>query len=883
LKNLRPDGISIEEKHISRLNALALIYENYERLKNEDCKILFDERGRIDYDDMILIALDALKKEKEIRDTFRKQYRYIMVDEYQDTNGAQLQLLFSILDAERPNLCCVGDDDQAIYRFQGATLSNFRVLGEKVPSLQTIVLKDNYRSTGQIIDLSGKVIAQLPEGERIAVKDLRSCKDYDNRDIRFLEFLTEEEELAFIVEEIKRQYDQIKGDESLGDEEREKPFNNIAVLVRKRAYILKIIDAFLRAGIPYATDGEEDIRGEKRVRQMLNVLELANVGTGNNDKRSLALYKVLTSDYAGALHADILKIINRANRNKSLARDKAAATYRSFNLFQEFQECFPVREDAPPEEKESRELPVTKQLELENPCALHKAAWAINRLLTDARSRPVHDMLMRYIEDIRLYRFILERYEQDKVLRVRDLRSLVSFVNMVKESDLADPALGLDDLMKELDLREMHGMPIQGELATLSQDGVRIYTAHKAKGLEFYSVFIPFCLQQKSWPLRRKPDVIPLPADIYKSKERVEEKNRIKLLDRYDELRLFYVASTRAKSHLMYTATPAKKVIVSPFLSHLNIKSETGSPVDEEKFLVEFLRMTPKADSFTGTSEILKDMVSRLTLNPTSLNNYITCRRKFLYDNVLRLPGRKNQHLTFGNCAHKALEEVYTVYMDKKKFPVFEVFKKAFKEELEYEGVNAAIKNWCLSRLEELKEWYDREGVSPVMPIDLENKLDITLPEGLVFRGAFDKIEQEGEGAIRVIDYKTGKPDKHVKAIANCCNLSEYECDDYFRQLVAYKLLYERSRKLGDKKNIVVKGVIQFLEKASRTVDKYDLKKGEYRNITIDLTEDMVLELEKVIMDCWRDIQAIKFEKLPERDGKERCARCEYDAICWGD
>lgn len=888
LKGLRPDGVNLEDKHVSRLNALALVYENYEKLKDENAALLFDERGRKDFDDMVLIATDALKNDKELRDAFKRQYTYIMVDEYQDTNGAQLELLFAILGSGAPNICCVGDDDQAIFRFQGATLSNFRVLKERLPSLETIALKDSYRSTSDIIDLSGKIISQLPEKERIAVKKLKACRDYDSQDIQFLEFLTEEEELAFIVEEIKRQVDIIKKDGSLSGEEREKPLNNIAVLVRKREQILKVIDAFLKAGIPYATDGEEDIRQEKRVRQMLNVLELASTDTRSNERKSLALYKVLTSDYTCASHSDILKFIGFINKHKRLAKDKGDEGYWTFSFFQQFQEHFArfkkdrSNESLAPSGKDSRELAISRKLQLENPHALHKAAWAIDRLLTDAGNRPVHDMLMRYVEDTGLYRFILQQYEADKVLRVRDLRSLVSFVNMVKKADLASPAMGLDDFTEELELRDMHGMPIQGEVATLSQDGVRIYTAHKSKGLEFYTVFLPFCLQQKSWPLRTKPDVIPLPADVYKSKERVTEKSKIKLLDLYDELRLFYVASARAKSHLIYTATPAEKVIISPFLNHLGIEPKSGSPADEEKFLAGFLKTSREKDPFTDTSKILKDIVSQLTLNPTSLNNYITCGRKFLYGNVLMLPGKRNQHLTFGNCAHRALEETYTSYMENKKFPTFNFFKKCFKRELEYQGINDSIKNWCLDRLETLKDWYNKESRSPVMPLDLENKLEITLPEGIVFRGTFDKIEKEDKGAVRVIDYKTGKPDDHVKALANCRDLSKCACDDYLRQLVAYKMLYERSRRPRDEKHTVVKGVLQFLEPVSRTVNKYDLEKGEYRNEAVNLTGKMVAELEKVIMDSWRDMQSLKFEKLPERDGKDKCARCEYDSICWG-
>jgi len=426
----------------------------------------------------------------------------------------------------------------------------------------------------------------------------------------------------------------------------------------------------------------------------------------------------------------------------------------------------------------------------------------------------------------------------------------------------------------------MHGMPVQGELATLSQEGIRIYTVHKSKGLEFYTVFMPFCLHLKSWPLRGKSDAIPLPPDIYKSKERVDEKEELKLLDRYDELRLFYVASTRAKANLIYTAAPAEKVVASPFLEHLGIDPEKGSPSDEESFLAEYLEKRPAADDLSSTKDVLEDMVSQISLNPTSLNNYIGCRRKFFYNDVLKLPGRKNQHLTFGNCIHKALENVYSEYKEKKRFPSFIAFKKYFMDELEFQGVSESIRNGCVDKLETLKAWYENKSESPVIPFDLENKLEITMPDGIVFRGAFDKIEEEGKGEIRVIDYKTGKPDRHIKALSNCRDLSNPECDEYLRQLVSYKLLYEKNMATKRSGEVVVKGVLEFIEPVSESVKKYNMTKGEYRSEVVPLTREMVSELEAVIKKCWQDIQSLKFDKLEEEDDA-RCGKCEYSSICW--
>ncbi|MFH1996237.1 MAG: ATP-dependent DNA helicase [Candidatus Omnitrophota bacterium] len=883
MRSVKPDGIRIEEKHITRLGAFSNVYRRYEELKSSGNSEIFDERGRYDYEDMIIIAKKAIQNEPALREKYAKHYRYVMVDEFQDTNGAQLSLLLSMIDpGGRPNLCCVGDDDQAIYRFQGASVGNFNRLKEAISGVTAITLTDNYRSAKQLIGLSSKIIGQIPAEHRCREKKLVSRSRFRDPSSEFYEFSSEDEEITFIVNRIETIKDEITRSEVTSDEEKRHPYNNIAVLVRKRKYMPKIANAFIRAGIPYATDGKEDIRNERRVRQLLDALELAHVDIRDTSSRDLALYKVLSSDYFNIPYADILRFIGWVNA-KRLVSAKGNKNPRGLpgTLFEEFLRSFTAGRNEPPTERETGSLAIVQKLDFLDPRALHRAAWAVTRLTSGARSRPVHDILLGFVKDAGIFNHIVQRYDSNKVIKINELRALTSFINMVKNSDLSKPGVGLDDFMEEVDLREKHGLPLTGDLVTATQDGVRVYTAHGTKGLEFYGVIIPFCLQKKSWPIKPWNDLIPLPPSIFTSREMPASKAESEKLLFHDEARLFYVAATRAKACLIFTASPQEKETLTPFAAAMNIKIDRQKDVPEEKVISDYMSAKIEADPVDATAGIIRDAAAHVALTPTKLNNYLRCRRRFFYDNILQLPGQKKQSLIYGNCAHNTLEVCYRKYMCEDRLPGAHFFIAEFKAELARQGVSRSIAAGCMNKLDRLVIWYKRSAQKPVKPISLENKLIVTAGDGIVFTGKYDKIEFEDarRGIVRVIDYKTGKPDKHIKKLSRPEDLASEECDDYLRQLVAYKLLYENSG--GVRENYRVQyGVLEFLEPVASTVIKYGLKKDEYRSEKIEITDEQVARLREIIIECWKNIQSLRFEKLDERN-EEKCGHCDFNDICW--
>ncbi len=849
---------ALEDKYKKRLQAFAIAYRRYEELKEGKTKGIFDERGRYDFDDMILFAGEILRNEPIIKKEYQDEYRYVMVDEYQDTNGSQMDLLFSLLDYKNPNLLCVGDDDQSIYRFQGANIGNFKIFTKTFPDSKVLSLKDNYRSSKELIDISGRIISSIPQSERMGHKDLEAVKKSPGQEIAFKEFTTETEELLYLVDKVKELKKEIEKDATLTKDARRDAYNNIAVLVRKRNDILKIIDAFLQAGIPYATDGKEDISAEKRVKQLLDVLELAAIDPDEHSLKDLALYKVLSADYLEIPQSDILKFLNFVNKKRRV-KDAAPTT-----MLTEFLSYFSGKSEAV-KFRDSRKM--------------RKAAESISRLIQDARTRSVHSLIMDFISDSGMFKYVLKEFSDKEILRIRQLRSLSSFVNMVKSSDLANPGIRLDDFLAEIKTRKDHGMPIRGSLVTLSQSGVRVYTAHGAKGLEFHSVILPFCLNNKNWPVRPMPDKIKIPKDIFKAQEYSTARDE-KSLSNQDETRLFYVAMTRAKTNLIFTASPTEDTVSSRYLKELSMEASRPQGT-EEPVLAKSMEISDLKDPFIGTKEVLKDMVSALSLNPTRLNTYVTCKRKFLYNDLLKLPGAKKKSLIFGNCVHKALEDTYKHYMEKKKFPPFQFFLDSFKKELKFQGADKVDEQDCLKKAVTIREWFDRQAANPVMPIGLERKLMITVGDNIIFTGKYDKVEPEDEekGWVRIMDYKTGKPDDHLKSISKVTSLAGADCDGYLRQLVSYRLLFEKDKKESRGK-LARTGALVFIEPVTADLKAQGYKKGEYVTKYVEISDEMVREVEELIKTVWAHIMALDFAKFAARQ-VDVCSRCDFDPICW--
>jgi len=855
LSNISADGEIIQDKHIPKLHQFGKIYKMYEELKDSGGKHVLDERGRYDFDDMIIMATHILNHDKNLGKKYMEKFNYIMVDEFQDTNKAQLKLLLSLINPKKTNLCVVGDDDQSIYRFQGASIANFKTIKDRFKNLTQMTLTENYRSTTEILNISRRLIEEIPSSERISKKSLvphhQLKSAVSSNGVKSLKFGSLREEISFIVEEIKRL---VREKLILGDD----PYSDIAILLRTRKDILPIIDAFLQTGIPYVTDGKEDISSHLRVRQLLSALNLA-VNSHNPEHADRYIFELLASDYFEIDISDMTALLSYV----SLQKRKNINENKPVTLLEEITSGFP--------------LPIN----LKKPLKLHRFSWTIQRLIKDSNTRPVHQLILQYIKDSGMLEFILAQYETNQILKVRDLRAISSFIEYVKEQATTNPIMTISDLVENINLQQSYGIGIQGILASSHQKGVRVLTAHSGKGTEFHTVFIPFCIHDKKWPKKLITDLIPIPQTILQMPGSVCSMEAMKKLHVYDEIRLFYVACTRAKANLFFTAAPLEKDIPSMFLKNMDIEPQTCLIPEEHvlRFSIDTVKERPP---FLKTEEILKDYVKSISLNPTNVNDYIRCRRYFLYNNLLMIPSELREGQVFGICVHRALSKVYQEYkkrrsLSRRSLPEFEFFENAFMLCLKNISSGKRIEHGCLGKIDELRNWYQKKAESPACVLFIEKKLEILINENIPFSGRFDRIDTVGSNRnVCVIDYKTGDAYTHIKSITDSNDPTNKDCDPYLHQLIAYKLIVENQPNPYK----VVSCKLEFLEPSKNTVKKYDIEEGEYKTLELTITDKMVEDMKKLIIEVWQKIHNLEFEKLAEYD-KTKCDNCNFRSVCW--
>ena len=731
------------QKHIEKNKELAELYTAYEEA--------LKERKLYDYDDMISVVVRQLDEDSTVLQRLQEEYHYVLADEHQDANASQNRLLELLVDFhETPNLFIVGDEKQAIYRFQGASLENFLYFKNKYPNARVVVLKDSYRSGQNILDVAHSVITSSDDGvPRIPLKS-RAAIEKSAVEIRT--FGTDEIEALWVARDIERL---IK--EGVSPEE-------IAVLYRTNADAAYIAQALERERVRYSIESARNVLDDASIAQFVALLRTV-ADFGNKELVS----QVLHVRFLGFAPIDVFKILKYSARNRvpvyeCLFSEKTLAKIGVSDVKKFF--VFAKR--------------------------LSKWAEAGN-------NDPVTEVFNIVLDESGFLTMALNSSRS-----VEMLEKLHALARTVEELARGNRTYTLSDLIAHLDLMDEYRISIrQSAGASLTHSGVRLMTAHKSKGLEFEYVYIVGAWDTH-WGNRRSMSDFNLPIESLATQDNADERRLF-----YVALTR---ARTRVSVSFAQVSQSGSERLPSQFVEEM--KDEYKEVVDESAFEQSvspeaFLkaRGTPQSLSVRDT-EYLKELFVTQGLSVTALNNYLMCPWRYFYSNLVRIPKIPTKYMLLGTAVDRALKAFFTAYSQRTIDKAF--LLDAYEEAL----LQTALSGNAFSEIhtqgrDALSGWFDtyagtwcRETLSAYR-IDLSIPLSLESLPHVRVRGELDKVEVYDDG-VAVVDYKTGKPKSRNHMLGST---KAPDSGNYFRQLVFYRMLIDAEGTYKMKS-----GVIDFIQ-----------------------------------------------------------------------
>ena len=773
----KPDYFKQLER-LAKNEALAGVYETY---LGE-----MDKRGWYDTDDMVGHALRAFRDHPDLLAEQKERYQFAMVDEYQDTNASQNALIHALFsDEDQPNLLTVGDDDQAVYRFQGANLGNilsFRtVYGDK--GLTTVTLTDNYRSGQNILDASRAIArgaAVTLEAVEGLDKTLTAHKE-DPGEIALVPCPTETAELAQAAETLRAW--------NAGGI----PWNEMAVIARRNGDLLELADALRRAGVPYRLARGEALLAHPETRKLLDLLRL----TWDDDDE--LLWRALRYDFFKIPTIDVLKA--EADRRDKSGRRQMGSILSALI-------------------KGEGEAQTELYLFPEGPA--RRWAQTLADLRAQAANRSPVEFFEWMVENTGYRRYAMEMGVGTQAAgptsdaardRLARLSVLTSLFDLLKSWQSDKPDGTIRDFFLYLDDLDRFGLQPDATPLAADPEGVNLLTGHGSKGLEFEGVLMLRTIESR-WEKSRSPALlslaVPLTPDADAGAAREEKGD--------DERRLFFVALTRAKAKVAvlwaesYTGKPAApSMFVRQLPEHL-VKEARCELTDEQVLGATIaVPLPPDLTADLAVRAELAERAARYELSATGLNDWLESPRLFLERHLLREPSAKAAAMTFGTAVHAALEAAANAWRLTGQKPAQTAWMPPAKKAFERDGVAARDRSRLLEEVQEVVERYlssDGHG----MALDaLHEQSFAGAFEGMRLKGRFDRVEHLPDGTAHVVDYKTGKPKSGAME------------EKYIRQLDFYRLLWG----LEPRVRMLTHGVLDYVESADgktikRTVYAFD-------------------------------------------------------------
>ena len=841
-KNTKGERMFKDTRRADKLREVATVYEQY-------TSQMFNQ-GYYDFDDMILDVLKTVEKSDILRYKIQEQYQYILVDEFQDTNDAQMRLVWLLTNNPasegRPNIMVVGDDDQAIYKFQGAELSNIVDFTKMYSDVEIITLTENYRSNSDIVSSSLSMIRtgthRLENILKGFTKDLKSSRAFDLKNtlkkktpIDIQEFDTKLHEYTYVADEIAKA---IKA----GVEA-----EHIAVIGRHHKDLVGLVPYLQKKEIPIRYEREQHVLTEPHIQQIVYMLRHAN--NGLTELHDDILSKVLAYPFWNISTIELWTLSRAAYNERKSWMDVVSA-----------EENEKTKYKAP----ESVKKAVEHLLE-------------VTRLATHENAEHVIDYIINQT-GFRDFYFNSDKFTHEKSEYLVFLSSLRTFVQAIRECKQGKE-LSVADVVSFVDTYEDNNLILSDTSPFVNaRNAVNLLTSHKSKGLEFEIVFI-LSATDKVWSGAGMPNKLKLPVNLPLAPAGDTED---------DQLRLFFVALTRAKNHLYITSHRAddsgKKANRLRFVESLGVgESEAVVIAEGEDDTTNLLESSMLAVNrkhahmgphFLDTEKALLDTLTKdHVLSITHINNFLNVEKGgpmlFLENNLLRFPQAKTAPLGYGTALHAVLNQSLVCLKTEKRYPTLEEVTEWFTQALRFERLSKSEYQVHLDRgIDALKRIYVEKILTftgdELSEVDFKHE-GVVLTDGETYVPVAGKIDliRFTNGGVYVCDYKTGREKKDWKGKDQN---DKVKLHMYKQQLAFYKLLLKKSKNYSGLK--VLAGQLEFLETEGESL----------MTLASEIEDTEVERLEKLVVAIYKRIQSHDFTIPPEvtgLDGLEAVERWE--------
>ena len=815
-KNANGEFVLKDFTAAEKLSAAIDVYEKYVNT--------LSERSLFDYDDMILSVIQACESHPELRANLQEQFQFIMVDEFQDTNLAQLRLLFNLTSEndDNPNIMAVGDDDQAIFSFQGADVGNIQRFRQHYHDPKIIVLTDNYRSAENILSSARDVITQGADRLENTIdglsKQLTAHANSEGSKVEIQEFSSVSEERAGIAKQIA---ELIKNGE--------KP-ENITIIARHHKELIEILPHLYKENLFVNYERHDDIL-EQDIIQILDKLARTVVAISQNnlDVANSLLPEITAHPAFGFSALDIWKLSLQAYKNRQLWLESMLVN----SVFKEFAEWLLERA------KDVPNLPLEEQLD--------------NLLgLTNDESGDLQ------VNSIANFYFSPEKLDKNPEAYLTILESLRTLRQKLRDR-ITDKNPTLEDFLEFIDLHistKTRLTQIRTHASSLS-GAINLMTAHKSKGLEFPHVFVIGVIDS-AWgeKVRTRSRAIRYPANLQLQPAGAT----------YDErLRLFFVAMTRAKTTLTMTYSQTNDsgsdTIIASFLTNCTPTVIPTSDDPAEQIELAETDWTTRLTSpiVPELKDLLAPALETYKLSATHLNNFLDVSRggpqNFLLNNLLHFPSAKNSAAAYGTAIHSSLQQAHCSFSVDHQLPSTEQILQFFQKYLESQHLPADDFQLYLDKGKSALTAFLNAKSSDFHDTDLA-ELDFS-NQGVIIdnarlTGKLDVVDIDKQNkTIFVTDYKTGKPSHSWKGSAD---YEKIKLHKYRQQLMFYQLLVEHSR---DYSNFMFTGGrLQFVEP--------DMKTGDILSLEDTFSREELTEFTQLIEIIWRKITTLDLPDISD-------------------